>query len=337
MRESKEEVTMPGKSLLRAEKIMSDDVREPSRQPVRFLVFSASLRQGSLNTQQAELAATVIEANGGSVDLEPIRLFDAPAYDEDIQRDEGFPSRAEEFRRRIEGADALVISSPEYNSSMPGLLKNAIDWVSRYRPQPFNERHGLLMSASPSMAGGNRGLRALRIPLEHLGARIYPDMFSLAQAHKGLTSEGRIADEQLQDRFDTNIVNFMDQVEASTHYPCIKKAWVEYLGEHPEPAIDQWNDPRTSGRLGVTSAEDRRMCRTFTSTLGTSLRRSTSSGAHHARGGRPACVLPVGLVVEAGPVVPVRSRRVRLRAASYVSGRRRRRPACPRRTAPSHA
>ena len=142
---------------------------------------------------------------------------------------------AEEFRRRLEACHGFVVSSPEYNASMPGVLKNAIDWVSRYRPQPLNERHGLLMSASPSMGGGNRGLWALRVPFEHLGARLYPDMFSLAQAHLAFTAEGRIADEQLQQRFDTNIVNFLDQVEASTHYPCVKRAWVEYLGEHPEP------------------------------------------------------------------------------------------------------
>ena len=77
------------------------------------------------------------------------------------------------------------------------------------------------------------------MPFEHLGARIYPDMFSLAQAHKAFDSEGRMVEPQLQERFDTNIVNFMDLVEASKHYPCIKRAWVEYLGEHPEPALDR--------------------------------------------------------------------------------------------------
>ena len=132
-----------------------------------------------------------------------------------------------------------MIAAPEYNFSMPGVLKNAIDWVSRLSPQPFNERHGLLMSASPSMGGGNRGLWALRIPLEHLGARMYPDMFSLAQAHTAFDVEGRIANQQLQDRFEANIVNFMDQVEASKHYPCVKRAWVEYLGEHPDPVLDR--------------------------------------------------------------------------------------------------
>jgi chromate reductase, NAD(P)H dehydrogenase (quinone) len=74
--------------------------------------------------------------------------------------------------------DAFGIASPEYNASMPGLLKNAIGWVSRFRPQPFNEHHVLLISASPSMVGENRSLWSLRIPLEHLGARVYPDMFS---------------------------------------------------------------------------------------------------------------------------------------------------------------
>ena len=122
---------------------------------------------------------------------------------------------------------------------MPGLLKNVVDWVSRFRPRPFHELHGLLLSASPSMVGGNRGLWALRIPFEHLGARIYPDMFSLAQAHRAFDDDGRIANEQLRERFEATIAGFMEFVEASTHYACLKSAWVEYLGEHPEPATDR--------------------------------------------------------------------------------------------------
>ncbi len=211
----------------------------PSHEPVRYLVFSASLRAGSLNTQLARLAATTIEANGGDVDLASMSDFDAPSYNADVHRDHGFPEGAETLRDRLEACDAFVVSSPEYNASMPGGLKNAIDWVSRYHPQPFNERHGLLLSASPSMVGGNRGLWALRVPFEHLGARLYPDMFSLAQAHRAFTSEGRIANDQLQQRFDANIANFMDLIEAAKHYPCMKRAWVEYLGEHPDPVIDR--------------------------------------------------------------------------------------------------
>ena len=165
--------------------------------------------------------------------------FDVPSYDADVQAGEGFPRAAEEFRDCIMASDAFVIASPEYNFSMPGLLKNSIDWVSRFSPQPFSERHGLLMSASPSMAGGNRGLWSLRVPLEHLGARVYPDMFSLAQAHQAFDADGRLANPELQERFEHNIVGFIDLVEASKHYPCVKTRWVEYLGEHPDPTIDR--------------------------------------------------------------------------------------------------
>ena len=207
-----------------------------SREPVRFLVFSASLRAESLNSRLARLAARTIEQHGGTVDVASMESFDAPSYDQDVQDADGFPPGAAEFRRRIEATDAFVIASPEYNSSMPGLLKNAIDWVSRYRPQPFNARHGLLLSASPSMAGGNRGLWALRVPLEHLGARVFPDMFSLAHAHQALAADGGIINAQLSDRFEQTIVAFMDLVEAAKHYPCAKKAWFEFLGEQPDAA-----------------------------------------------------------------------------------------------------
>ena len=212
---------------------------DDQRTSLRVLVFSASRRAASLNTQLARLVVSAIERFGASVDYASMRDFDAPSYDGDAEADEGMPEGAQAFRERLELANGFVIVSPEYNGSMPGLLKNAIDWVSRARPQPFNERHGLLLSASPSMVGGNRGLWALRVPLEHLGARVYPDMFSLAQAHHAFADDGGLADERLRVRFDDTIAKFLDLVEASTHYPCVKRAWVEFLGESPDPAIDR--------------------------------------------------------------------------------------------------
>ena len=210
-----------------------------TREPVTFLVFSGSLRTGSFNGRLAALARKVIEAQGGTVDYGAMSDFDSRSYSQDAQTRDGFPPGAEALRRRLEAADAFLIASPEYNGSMPGLLKNLIDWVSRYKPQPFNGRHALLVSASPSMAGGNRGLWALRMPLEHLGARVYPDMFSLAQAHEAFTADGGIADPKLAQRFEQTIVGFMDLVEAAKHYPCAKKAWFEFLGEQPNPLIDR--------------------------------------------------------------------------------------------------
>ena len=196
------------------------------REPVRFLVFSASLRAESLNTRLARLAVRVIEEHGGTVDAATMAEFDGPSYSQDTQAESGLPPGPAEQCRRLEATDAFVIASPEYNGSMAGLLKNVIDWASRQRPQPFNGRHGLLLSAPPSMVGGNRGLWALRMPLEHLGARVYPDMFSLAQAHQAFAADGRIANGELGARLERTVVAFMDLVKAAKHYPCAKKAWV---------------------------------------------------------------------------------------------------------------
>lgn len=209
-----------------------------SKPQLNVLVFGAALRADSLNAKLATLAAHIAGEYGATVDHATMHDFDVPSYDGDADKAQGMPKGAEELKRRLEQCDAFIISSPEYNGSMPGLLKNLIDWTSRFRPQPFDTRHGLLLSASPSMAGGNRGLWALRVPLEHLGARIYPDMFSLAQAHKALV-EGDIADAALRARFEKNIHAFLSLAEAAKHYPCIKRAWVEFLGEPPGTEIDR--------------------------------------------------------------------------------------------------
>jgi NAD(P)H-dependent FMN reductase len=214
-------------------------IDSPDRRQVRVLVFAASLRRASLNERLAELAASIVEEKGGTPDRASMSDFDCPSYNGDVEQARAVPAGALRLRDRLVAADAFIIASPEYNASMPGYLKNAIDWVSRIRPQPFNGRQGMLLSASPSMAGGNRGLWSLRVPLEHLGSRVYPDMFSLAQAHQAFDSDGRIADPVLRERFDRTIECFLELVEAAKHYRPLKKLWVEYLGEHPNPATDR--------------------------------------------------------------------------------------------------
>jgi len=209
------------------------------QEPLRLMVLSASLRADSLNTKLVGLAASVIEKNGGIVDFATMNEFDCPSFNQDLEINNFHPEGAEEFRKRILANDAFIISSPEYNGSMPGYLKNTIDWVSRFRPQPFKERHALLMSASPSLGGGNHGLWSLRIPLEKLGSNVFSAMFSLPAAHKAFTPEGTIADETLEKRFEENLIAFMNLVEAAKHYPCMKKAWVEFLGERPDPVTER--------------------------------------------------------------------------------------------------
>ena len=207
--------------------------------PLRIFVLAASLRKDSLNRKLAELAAGVVRAQGAEVDLASMHDFDVPLYDGDGEGENGIPAGAAAFRARLSAADGFIIASPEYNGSMPGIIKTLIDWTSRFRPQPFDGTHGLLLSASPSLAGGNRGLWALRVPFEHMGARIFPDMFSLAMAHKAFGADGRLSDSALQGRFEKTLESYLSLVEAATHYPCIKRAWVEFLGEPVGAGLDR--------------------------------------------------------------------------------------------------
>ena len=205
---------------------------------LKVLVFAGSLRTESLNRRLAALATRVAEQAGAIVDHASMRDFDVPLYNGDLEQKDGIPPGAHALQRRLLDCDAFILASPEYNGSMPGTLKNLIDWTSRFRPQPFDGRHGLLLSASPSMAGGKCGLWALRMPLEHLGARVFPDMFSLPRADKAFDGDD-LADVALRARFERNVQAFLSLAEAAKHYPCIKRAWIEFLGEPPGAGADR--------------------------------------------------------------------------------------------------
>ncbi len=207
------------------------------RASLHVLVLSGSLRAGSVNTRLGSLVAALVTRAGATAQSLTLGDFPMPPYDGDAEAEEGLPHGALALRERIGAAQALIIASPEYNASVPGVLKNAIDWVSRYRPQPFKDKQTLLVSASPSMVGGNRGLWALRVPLEHLGARVYPDMFSLAGAHQAFTDDGALTDPGLGERLTTTIDSFLDLVEADTRYLCLQRRWYEFLGDRTDAPV----------------------------------------------------------------------------------------------------
>ncbi|WP_018539351.1 NAD(P)H-dependent oxidoreductase [Streptomyces sp. MspMP-M5] len=205
--------------------------------PLRVLVFGAALRAQSSNARLASLAARLVTEANATADLVSMHEFDMPLYDGDAEAARGLPDGAAALHRRIDECDAFVISSPEYNASVPGVLKNAIDWVSRFHPQPFKDKQALLMSASPSLVGGNRGLWALRVPLEHLGTRVYPDMFSLSRSHEGFTQDGNLAHESAQKRLTETVTDFLKLVEADTRYVCLQRRWYEFLGDATDAPV----------------------------------------------------------------------------------------------------
>jgi NAD(P)H-dependent FMN reductase len=179
---------------------------------MKLLMFAASLREESVNKKLIKVAAKIAQDQGALVDLVDYSKFTAENYNADVQNSTGFPAEITHFVESLQKNDGLVISSPEYNFSTPGTLKNLIDWVSRLDPMPWKGYPILLMSASPSLVGGNRGLWSTRIPLETCGGFLFPDMFSLASAHTAFNENGQLKDQTLFDRLSQNIAGFIPYV-----------------------------------------------------------------------------------------------------------------------------
>jgi chromate reductase, NAD(P)H dehydrogenase (quinone) len=181
---------------------------------MKLLAFAASSRAGSLNGKLVKLAAEIARGEGADVDLASFGEFDMPPYDGDADAARGLPAGALELKRRVEAADALLLAAPEYNYSISGALKNAIDWVSRARPMPWRGRSVYLLAASPSAMGGIRGLWQTRIPLEGCGALVFPDMFALPHANEAFDAGGRLRDPKQMERLQREIVGFVRLAEA---------------------------------------------------------------------------------------------------------------------------
>jgi chromate reductase, NAD(P)H dehydrogenase (quinone) len=176
------------------------------------VVLAASSRTGSFNVMLSKLAVDALLRAGAKPDTIRYKDVIAPNYDADEEKASGIPERVRNWAQRLEQADAFLIVSPEYNASVPGSLKNLIDWTSRLRPQPFWGHHGFLMSVSPRYNGGNRGLWALRVPLEHLGANVYPEMFSVPNADDVFTPQGEFVNPKNAGKLDRTVEGFLTLV-----------------------------------------------------------------------------------------------------------------------------
>lgn len=176
---------------------------------MKLFAFAASLRKASVNKQLIHLAVERARAQGAEVTLVDFAQIICPNYNFDDQQESGFPEAAEHLKSLLESHDGFMISSPEYNYAVPGNLKNALDWCSRYKPAPTAGKHAYLLSASPSLVGGNRGLWSLRQPLEVMSTYVYPGMFSLASAHEAFTEDGQLKDQALQGRLDAELGQFI--------------------------------------------------------------------------------------------------------------------------------
>jgi NAD(P)H-dependent FMN reductase len=165
----------------------------------KILAFAGALRRDSWNKKLIKVAAEAARAAGGDVTLVDLRDFPMPPYDGDIEAEQGLPEHAQRFKDLMIAADAFLISSPEYNSSVPGTLKNVIDWASRPEPGPaYAGKIAGLISASPGALGGLRGLIELRRIFGNVNTLVIPEQQAITQANKAFDADGKLVDPKHQ-------------------------------------------------------------------------------------------------------------------------------------------
>ena len=170
--------------------------------PPKILVFAGSTRSGSYNKLLSKCAAEALRAAGAEVTWLDLRDLALPLYDGDLEEEKGLPDGAKKLKAAMQGSDGFLISSPEYNSSITGVLKNAIDWASRTESDDepsliaFRGKVAALVSASPGALGGMRALVTLRSILGNIGVIVLPDQLSISNAYEAFGGGGTLKDEK---------------------------------------------------------------------------------------------------------------------------------------------
>ena len=168
---------------------------------IKILAFAGSLRSGSFNKKLVRIAAQGARAAGAEVTEIDLRDIALPLYDGDIEREQGLPPNAKRFKRLLIEHNGILIGSPEYNTAITAVLKNAIDWASRTEAgesalTAFKGKVGGLMSASPGNFGGVRSLAMLRAILSNLGVIVVPTQLGIARANEAFDADGNLQDER---------------------------------------------------------------------------------------------------------------------------------------------
>ncbi|MGY3486086.1 NAD(P)H-dependent FMN reductase [Bradyrhizobium sp. USDA 4011] len=165
---------------------------------LKILVIPGSLRSGSLNAKLAAVLAQELAQSGADVTRISLGDFPLPIYDGDLQAKSGVPQHAVNLKRMIGAHHGVLIVTPEYNSSVPALVKNTIDWVSRVqdphetRGQVFHGRAFAIAAASGNRLGGTRALAALRLILTACHAAVIPNQLALSFAEQAYDDMDRL-------------------------------------------------------------------------------------------------------------------------------------------------
>jgi chromate reductase len=175
---------------------------------LKVLVICGSLRKGSYNAALTRALPALAPPEMKLITAPPISSF--PLYNADVQDASGFPGPAEDLAAAIRDADGVLFVTPEYNWSMPGVLKNAIDWISRMKDQPFKEKPVAIQSASQGPLGGARMQYHWRMSMTFLNAFIFgtPEVFVGLAASKFDKETLALTDQPTKDIIKVQLTTF---------------------------------------------------------------------------------------------------------------------------------
>jgi len=188
---------------------------------LKILVIPGSLRTGSLNAKLAAAAADALVRAESEVTRLSLADFPLPIYDGDHETKSGVPKQAVNLKRMIGSHDGVLLVTPEYNSSVPALVKNTIDWISRVqdphetRGQVFHDRPFAIASASGGRLGGTRALAALRLILSACRATVIPNQLALSFANDAYDEMDRLkhpADVETMQAMVRQLIAFAQQM-----------------------------------------------------------------------------------------------------------------------------
>lgn len=171
----------------------------------KILAFAGSTRTDSFNKKLVRMAATGATEAGVDVTVIDLRDFPMPFYDGDLEQKEGLPPNVRKLKDLMLAHHGFLISSPEYNSSVSAVFKNAIDWTSRQSEGEsslacFKGKVAGIMSASPGGLGGLRGLVHVRSILGNIGVLVLPDQVAIGKAHEAFNADGTLKDKKQEEQ-----------------------------------------------------------------------------------------------------------------------------------------
>lgn len=189
------------------EKLDKKKREDEAPEPLEMLVICGSLREDSFNAALVRSLSALAPGNA-TITIAP-SIGNIPHYDGDLEVASGVPANALTLGGMVRDADAIIIVSPEYNSSIPGVLKNALDWLSRIAGQPVAGKPALVQSVSPGAFGGARMQPHLKQVLGAMGAHVFPRPdVAIGSSGQRFDEDGRLTDNTTREMVRTQLAAF---------------------------------------------------------------------------------------------------------------------------------